>query len=223
MKNHSNQIQSLLVRCVIFTLVMLFSYKIGIAQSNCEFKKTENKIKIYMCENPASPFDIVKAKFEIKATLSQYAAFVMDVDKYPLWRYRATEARLLETISPTELLFYMKVDCPWPVSDRDLVLRLIVTQRNPYELLIVMKSEPDQIPIEDGFVRIKKSHAIMMLTRNNKGSLDADWKIDVNPAGEIPAWVANLFATQGPIATFTAARNYLESQHNLPYHLNIKN
>lgn len=196
----------------LFTIVSI----LAIAQNNCQLKEDSDGVKVYSCKVEGQPFNSVKATFEVNATADEYVTFIFDVDNYVNWKYKTSSARLINRISDSEQLFYMTVDSPWPVTDRDLVIRLKV-KKDPanHQTHITLISENGIYPEQKGFVRIKKSITTLTLTENSKGTLDANWALEVNPGGEIPAWIANMFATQGPIETFKLAKENLAERKSM--------
>ncbi|MDZ7646903.1 MAG: START domain-containing protein [Cytophagales bacterium] len=172
-------------------------------QSNCELKKEKNNIKIYSCPTKESSFNTIRAEFEVNSTIEKYISIVIDIENYKIWRYRETEHRLLKKISDTELIYYNQVDAPFPVSDRDMVSHLTISQNTQNKILtITAESMPDYIPHVDNIVRIPRSKSIMTLKQISESKLKAICTIEVDPGGSIPAWVSNTFGTQAPYETF---------------------
>jgi hypothetical protein len=172
-------------------------------QSNCELKKEKNNIKIYSCPTKESSFNTIRAEFEVNSTIEKYISIVVDIENYKTWRYRETEHRLLKRISDTELIYYNQVDAPFPVSDRDMVSHLTISQDTQNKTLtITTESMPAYIPPVDNIIRIPRSKSIMTLTQISESKLKASCIINVDPGGSIPAWVSNTFGTQAPYETF---------------------
>jgi len=175
----------------------------GKTQSNCVLKKDKNNIKIYSCPTKESAFNTIRAEFEVNTTVEKYISLVLDIENYKNWRYHETNHRLLKKISDKEIIYYNQVNAPFPVSDRDMVSHLTISQ-DPQTKIVTLTtvSMPNYIPPVDGIVRIPKSKSIMTLTPINESRLKASCIITVDPGGQIPAWVANTFSTQGPYEAF---------------------
>jgi hypothetical protein len=51
-------------------------------------------------------------------------------------------------------------------------------------------------------VRIPRSIGNWTITPTGKNQVRAEYVLEVDPMGTIPAWLINLFATKGPLETF---------------------
>jgi hypothetical protein len=184
-------------------IFFLFLPMAGKTQSNCVLKKDKNNIKIYSCPTKESTFNTIRAEFEINTTVEKYISLVLDIENYKNWRYHETNHKLLKRISDNEIIYYNQINAPFPVSDRDMVSHLTISQ-DPQTKIVTLTtvSMPTYIPPVDGIVRVPKSKSIMILTPISESRLKASCIINVDPGGQIPAWVANTFSTQGPYEAF---------------------
>lgn len=188
---------------------------IAVAQQNCTLKKDAENIKVYSCETQDSDFKSVRAEFELNASIEEYRAIVLDVDHYKEWHYRTVNPRLLNIVSASELIYYTQVSAPWPVNNRDLILRLSLAQDSITKVLTVtLESIPDYLPEVEDVVRIPESYSVMTLTPVEESRLKVDYRIQVDPGGQIPPWLANMVSTQAPYQTFKNLMERLESKKN---------
>ena len=182
------------------------------AQNDCVLKKDKDNIKVYSCKTPDSEFKAVRAEFELNATIEDYMAIVLDVDRYKEWHYRVINPRLLHKTSDTELIYYTQISAPWPVSNRDLILRLNLDLNiNTGVLTVTLESISDYLPAVDNVVRIPESFSRMTLTPIGNSKLKAEYFIQVDPGGSMPAWVVNMVSTQAPYETFKNLIDRVES------------
>ena len=200
-----------------FWLAILILALPGLAsgQSDCILKKDKDNIKVYNCKTEDSDFKIVRAEFELNATIDQYIATVLDVPKYKEWHYRSVNPKILKKISDSELIYYTQVSAPWPVSNRDLILRLKLDYDSTTKVLTSsLECIPDYLPTVENVVRVPKSYSEITFTPINDSKLKVEYFIHVDPGGQIPAWVANIFSTQGPYETFKKLIDRLEHQND---------
>ena len=185
----------------------------AVSQVNCDLKKDDNNILVYLCDSGYSNFRTIVVELDVPATLSQYAAMVLDIDQYPEWQYKANGPRLVGQISNTELYYYSEVQTPWPTSNRDMIWHLNM-QQDPETKVIVSKmvAAPDYLPEVDGVVRIPEATAILTITPIDKINVHVHYTIDVDPGGAVPAWIANMFAAQAPWQTYNALRERIKAQ-----------
>lgn len=185
----------------------------GNAQGEWKFQIEKNGIKVYLRQQEESDFDALRATFEAEATLSQYAATVLNVEDYKYWNYAATNPYVVRRINESELIYYTEAKAPWPVVDRYVVVRLKVTQDPQSKVMkITINNVPDQMPQKDGFVRIKAYNAVIQVVPITATKVQVEYTLHVDPGGSIPAWVINLVSKKMPITTFTNLKNRLKSQ-----------
>ena len=183
------------------------------AQENCQLKKDDDGIKIYLCENDSSNFKTIIAEYEVPATLSQYAAIVLDVENYKEWQYKSINPHTVKKVSDTELYYYTEVSAPWPVNNRDLIFHLQMRQDKANKTLTVeLTQTPGFLPEKKDVVRVPKAHSLLKVTPVDKGHVHVRYVLDIDPGGVIPAWIANMFAAQAPWNTFNNFRNRVISQ-----------
>lgn len=181
-------------------------------QENCEEKKNEEGIQVFLCETVDSPFKTVSVNFTAKATLKQYAAGVLDVTNYPTWQTNTINPHILEIRNKQEMIYYCEVDTPWPIAHRDLIFRLKMSQEATTKVLTVTLTQlPAYIPEKKGVVRIPQAHTVLTVTPIDKNTVSVNYVIHVDPGGEIPAFIANLFSTQTPWKTFHNYRDRLST------------
>lgn len=194
-------------------IILLLLSNIGLSQSNCDLKKDTNGIKVYLCDSEDSKFKTIIAELDVPATLSQYAAMVLNVDKYHEWQYKAVNPRLVGQINDMELYYYSEVQTPWPTSNRDMIWHMKMRQDSITKVLVVELVEmPDHLPEVDDVVRIPKAHSVLTITPIDKTNVRVHYIIDVDPGGEVPAWITNMFAAQAPWQTYNSFREQIITQ-----------
>ena len=196
--------------CVFLFLIPLNQIK---SQSNWKLKGTKNGITVYTMGDENTRLNIIRATFEVEATLSQYASIVLNVEDYKSWNYAAKNPYIIKKISETELIYYAEAEAPWPVTDRYVVLHLKVEQDSQSKILeITLNNVPDQIPKKEGFVRIPVYSSVLKVIPVSKNKVKVELILKVDPGGSIPVWLTNLVSTKIPITTFSNFKKRVKSQ-----------
>jgi hypothetical protein len=190
-------------KLTIVLLITLFTAFAGQAQEPWKLSTEKEGIKVYSRPVPNSKIKALKADCIIDAKLSQFVAVILDIKGSQDWVYLAKAVRLLKQVSPSELYYYSEVSVPWPAQNRDYIAHIIVTQ-NPKTKVVTVDAPciADMIPEREGIVRIKHSTGKWTVTPIQNNRLHVEYEIEVDPAGSVPAWLINLFATKGPLETF---------------------
>jgi hypothetical protein len=197
----------------IITLLFVFNFAYGFAQ--CEKEIEREGITIYTCENSESDFRSVKAEFTVHTNLSNFVRLIWDVKNYDKWQYRTIMPRVLKVVDFQCVYYYVKINSPFPVSDRDLAIDMRVTQDSlTKNVTITMTSMPDYIEEFRGVTRVIKSKAEFIAKPIDDKSIQIFYHIAAEPGGYVSARLANLFAKDGPYFTFQKLKAMLDHQYS---------
>ncbi|MGZ3752942.1 MAG: START domain-containing protein [Mucilaginibacter sp.] len=173
------------------------------AQTEWKLSTDKEGIKIYTSLVPGSKVKAIKVECTMDATASQLVAMVMDVKNSPDWVYRTKSAVLIKQVSPSELYYYSEVNLPWPAANRDFVAHLIVNQ-DPDTKIVTIEAPvvTGLVPVKKGIVRIDHSNGKWTITPTGNDHVKVEYSIHVDPGGDLPSWLVNMFATEGPMQIF---------------------
>lgn len=172
-------------------------------------KSEKDLVKVYY--RKTSDIHELKLTTSIKVPLSGMVHLFDQVQKYPTWGYKVAESRLLKRVSPTEIYYYSRIDFPWPLSDRDIVVNTTLRQ-DPVSNTITSTSVAVSgwVPEEKGVVRMKKANTRWTLTPGTGGWLYVEYYLYSDPGGNLPDWAVNLALDVGPRETIKSIRNIVK-------------
>ncbi len=182
------------------------------AQTNdgWELKTEKNGVKVYY-RKTTEVYEL-KLITSIKVPLSGIVTLFDAVDEYSVWGYKVAEARLLKRVSPTEMYYYSRIDFPWPLSDRDVVLHTKLEQ-NAHNNTVTSTSVAVSgwVPEAKDVVRLKKANTKWTLVPGTGGWLYVEYYLNSDPAGNIPDWVINMALDVGPRETIKRMKTILKN------------
>lgn len=208
----------------LFALLFTFTLTTLSAQSHDPaetdgwvLKKEKSGMKIYY--RKTSDVHELKLATTLNASLSGVAQILDEVQYFPKWGYKISETRLVKRISPTEMIYYARVDFPWPLSDRDLVLHTKLHQ-DPEHRTITSTSvaESGHVPEYKGVVRMHKANTKWTVRPGSGNNLQLEYYLYSDPGGSLPDWVVNLALDMGPRETINRMRETLKE----PRYHNVK-
>lgn len=187
----------------VFQLICWFGVLQGLCQPACELKISKDSIVVYTCKSTDSKLKSIKANFTINTKLSVLAAHLLDVTDYVKWQYNVKHTEVIQKISESEMIYHSEVEAPWPLSNREVVMHLKITQ-DPISKVVIFEtiSVPGYIPENDDLVRVKRSHAKWIITPIGSNELKVDYSFEADPGGSVPSWIINLSIAEGPYQTF---------------------
>ena len=187
------------------------------AQTDWKLKSENDGIKVYTSTVTNSKFKAIKVECELNATASQLVKVLLDVKNCTEWLYHTKVCTLLKQVSPAELYYYSEISIPWPVQNRDFVAHLTVTQ-NPETKVIIIDGPAvnGMVPAKDGIVRVHSSKGLWVITPEKKNLLKVVYTLQLDPGGNLPAWLVNLFAAEGPMKSFQGLKSQIKkpAYHN---------
>jgi hypothetical protein len=191
------------VKYIATCLFIFYASTTALAQKDWTLKVDKDGIKVYTKNLDNSPFKAVKTICTIETSLSQLTAVLMDINNTVDWVYATKKCVVLKTISASEVIYYSEIDAPWPVSNRDFIVRLWAEQDEKTKAVSVLaENKPTYLPVYGNIVRIQHSHSKWLLTPLPNGHVKVEYELQVDPGGNIPAWLINMFATKGPYESF---------------------
>ena len=155
------------------------------------------------------------ARFE--ASLNAVMALLRDAPYNRHWVYRSGGARILRENGHARAWVYGVVDAPWPMQDRDAVVRFDYRQDPRSGLIrIAITNVPDLVPREQGLVRVPEFGGFWEVKPETGGWVSVTYQVHGDPGGWVPVWAANLAAVSSVTRTLenmpTAALRYRDAR-----------
>jgi hypothetical protein len=174
---------------LIFLFLLFANCAFAQTGDNWELKKNTDGVKIYTREVENSKIKAIKVECALDATLTQLTSVLIDIKNGEDWLYHVSTSYVIKQVSPQELYYYSLVEMPWPISNRDFIAHLKVTQ-DPATKTVSIDAPclADMVPAKPKIVYV----------------LHAD------PGGSLPAWLINLFVTEGPSQSFKKLKVVLQ-------------
>ncbi|MFD0764432.1 START domain-containing protein [Mucilaginibacter lutimaris] len=201
-----------MLKKVFFSATLLIALSVSaFAQYNWALKSDKDGIKIFTSPVANSKLKALRIECSYESTLTQMVAALLDLKTRPEWIYHTKSVRLIKQVSPSELFYYSEISLPWPAQNRDFVAHLITTQdENTKVVTMDGPIAPTMVPERDGIVRVKSSISKWLIIPVNKSEVKVEYTIQLDPGGAIPAWLTNMFASEGPTQSFKALRQQLK-------------
>lgn len=191
---------------IILIIFSLFYITTNFAQTEWELKKEDEGIKVYTRLTEGSSIKAFKAIGVMEGKLSSFVAVLRDVDSYDELFSDMKDAKLIE-ISDTFHLHSTVSAAPWPVSDRYGVYSNSYSQRYDHKTVTVkVKAHTGYIEDRKGMIRITEAEGSWKLHPVGNNKVEVTFEMHVNPGGNIPKWVINLFMVDSPMHDLKSLR-----------------
>jgi len=195
-------------------LLLLFSLLVssGFAQRGWKLVAESEGIKVFSQSVPDSRINALRVECEVKASAGELVAMLLDVKAAEQWVFHTKSCDLLKKVSPSELYYYSEVSMPWPLANRDFVAHIRVSQDKTTKVVTVdAPAVPGFVAHKEDIVRISHAKGLWTIKPFSKDKISIIYTLQVDPGGDIPAWVVNMFSAQGPLHSFRKMKLELEA------------
>jgi hypothetical protein len=194
-----------------FFIICLLQFQVASAQTNWELSKDKNGIKVYTASNSTSKFKSIKVEANVEGTLEKLVNILMDVSNNKNWVYNTRYSYLIRKTSKNDILYYAETSLPWPISNRDMIIRMQFFHDTINKTLkVIATGVPDELPEKKGLVRIKYFNGLWDVKYNDENKMLINYILTMEPGGSVPAGITNMFISKGPYETFNNLSNALK-------------
>jgi hypothetical protein len=191
-----------------FLLAFLFLLSIKAhAQEPWKLAKDKDGIRIFTRHVEGSNFKAYRAEATMEGSISSFVAVIRDIDRYPEWISNVEYVELIDSTA-VEIRYYLQSDVPsFLVRDRDLI-NVLSFQYHAEDstVRIDARSEPELMPENEDFVRIKRSIGFWEFHKLGQDSVRVHFQQHTDPEGSIPSWITNMFIIDAPFSDFQNLR-----------------
>jgi len=174
-----------------------------------EVVREESGIVVEEESTPGRTLPILTGTTTMSAPPEQIAAWIGATHTYVDWMYNCEEARVV-TGKGGEVFGYNRIASPWPVSDRDVVLRSVRNDKPDGTIRIQFLSTNDvEVPVPRGAVRMAHLAGSYDLTPV-EGGTHVIYTVDSDPGGSLPTWLIRQAGKDLPYFTLRNLRERAE-------------
>lgn len=174
------------------------------ATGKWEYVSGDKGVKVWRKEVPGSPLMSFKGKTTVKVAIGKIIQ-VFAYDRYQKdWVDRWAASKDLLAITPTERIFWIRFGLPWPIDDRDYVIKTKAVP-NPKTRTVVayLKS------VKHGAKPEKGGCCVRGLALGTKyrfkalpdGRTQMIVEVHTDPRGMLPNWLVNMIQKDWPRKT----------------------
>ena len=193
--------------CVLVLFILSAVVLPSVAESPWESVKNANGIEVSVRPVSGSAIKEFKAVTEVKGSISSVLALFEDAGSYTKWIYRCTEAKVLYHKNDYERITYNVTSSPWPVEDRDIPVKSIISQNKKTAVVtIALTGLPAYIPAKPKKVRMTKLNGYWLIEPLGNGRLRITYRLHSEPGGSVPDSLVNSALVDIPYNTLNNLR-----------------
>lgn len=165
--------------------------------------RQRGEVSSYVRTVPGHAVKAFKGVVEAPVPMTAILAVLADIGNLPNWVFQCEQAR--RDPAWPDVVYYMEFHTPWPVNNREAVLRNTVSQ-DPQTFAVTINTVaiPGYVGPSRGRVRIPELNNRFLIEPLKDGGTRVSFETLVDPGGAIPAWMSNWIATSAPKDTLNA-------------------
>ena len=143
----------------------------------------------------------------VKAGIADIVAVIQDASRHTQWLHECSDAAELKVVNDNTRIVYNRVDAPWPVSDRDVVLRGTMDIISSKEVRIRFRAIKTGLkkPVA-GVVRMPILDGHWYLVAANETATLVEYQVNADPGGKLPAALVETSSKDLPLHTIKNLR-----------------
>jgi hypothetical protein len=168
----------------------------------------EDGIAVTSRPSEHSPLPVFRGVGRVDAPLLDVLAVISDADRHHEWVFSCSASSLVAQTSDLTAIVYNRTATPWPVPDRDVVLRSRVEVIDGEREAMVRFSATTHAkrPAQDGVVRMSYLHGHYHLWAEDDAHTRVEYQVDSDPGGSLPTRLATRGTREMPLETLRGLR-----------------
>ncbi len=184
---------------------------VNAAADDWKVRRHGDDVTVWTQPAPGFSLSASRAATRVAVGVDAVLALLSDAPSFPHWFSDCNENRVLAQVSAGERIVYVATNAPFPVSDRDSIIRTRVSHDAATGAVSVsMLGQPTYIPPRAGHVRVPKLEGLWTLTPVSATETDVTFELRADTGGSVPAFLAERQVTSGPFETMRNLRKWVQ-------------
>lgn len=193
---------AMLLMAAVVSTIAAGAAQAGLPDENAEgwsLRKETDNIRVFTIDQPDSSFQAFKAEAILDVPIENLMAVMINPQSCVEWVHNCSESYAFGDGNFHDRYAYSVNDMPWPVTDRDYVLRIRTHgEKSDGEVVMNLNAIPDRREEEDGHIRVDKSDTLYRFIPEGDQTRMI-WVQHTEPNGSIPGWLVNTLLVDIPI------------------------
>lgn len=202
------------------SILLISSTSIAAPQEKLAINK--QGIKVWTSQAADNPMAQYRAETLFNTSLENAAGLILDTEYSAKWIPNIGSIKMIERNDATgAFIAYMVIKMPFPLSDRDLVIKGDILKDKDGRIIIKNNAVKDtRIPEKQGLVRIHHYEGDWIFQKISDQQVKVSTRGFADPGGAVPKGIVNSFVQQQPYQMFQKMKQQLQTvrytQKDLP-------
>ena len=161
--------------------------------------KEKHRISVYTRKVEGYQIKETKVETIVDLPIDVLYNVLIDFDHHDNWMVNFSKSELLTSPNTTSFIYYVEVGAPWPIMDRDLVIKGNLEHMSDSLIILSTNKVEGYKDERDKFVRIPMMRGEWRFEKINDRRTKVSNTAHGDPGGLIPSWVINIKLVDDPI------------------------
>jgi hypothetical protein len=190
----------------------------SILQGDWKFRIEHKGIKIYSSKVNGSDIHGFKGEAEIEVSLKKLISLFHDMPSYNRWVHHLVDMQILDNSDPVEYVVRQIIKTPWPLQQREVIMRTGLTSAGDNSVVLTMKAEPDYLPDNPEYYRVRHATGMWVFKPTTPGLVNVTFVMHIDPGKDVPATLSNAGMFEVPFYSLNNLKTLLKDpSYNPPY------
>lgn len=197
---------------LFWILLGILSLCTDVAASEWELYDEKDGIQLYRKTVKESKFDEFRGIAIVETRLEVIGMVLRDIPAYTRWMSNCKHSELIEQFDENNMIAYHVQNSPWPVLDRDVVLRANTTidWESGMFMVELQSIEDTRVPPRNDRVRMAKMIGTWLVEYVDREHTRVTYSFAFDPAGSLPAGLVNDRAKNTPYKTLLGLKEIVK-------------
>ncbi len=188
--------------------------------ANWQLREESDGIRIYTTAVPGSDFEAFRAVADLDASTSRLMAVLVNPASCTEWVHNCVESEAFGSGGFGDRYAYSVNDMPWPVQDRDYVIRIRTHGEQASGVVdMYLSAVPGARPERDDYIRVDQSDTHYRFEPLGPERTRLTWVQHTEPNGSIPSWLVNSLVVDIPVKSIRNLERVARSPRYAGYEL----
>ncbi len=144
----------------------------------------------------------------VSANMWFILAVLEDANKHTQWMHDCSGSKVVEKVDDTSQIVYNRTDAPWPVADRDVVLKtkFSLTDDGKEIWARFKHTRSSKMGAVGGVIRMPYLKGHYHLVSIDEGHSLVEYRVNADPGGTLPDWLVKQTTKDLPLYTLINLR-----------------
>ena len=188
-------------------------------QKEWSLAKEKDGISVYTRKVEGYQIKQTKVETIVDLPINVLYEVLIDFDHHDDWMVNFSNSELLTSADSTSYIYYIEVGAPWPIMDRDLVIKGSLEYMSDSLVILSTNKVEGYKEERDKFVRIPMMNGQWQFEKIDEQRTKVTNSTHGDPGGMIPSWIVNIKLVADPIKSIenfiTIAKKIWDSERSI--------